>query len=145
MEELNDLFAEKGEDITPEDLKAYFDQNGIKMDQASIDQMFQSVIDPEVKSQIASLAANTAAIRAHVERTAGAANQDNKEYQKLSEEDQSIADKIIANRVDDALADKDSDAYADLEKKVLELWQAETKKATGEQEAGFFKGNEDLT
>ena len=32
MEELNDLFAEKGEDITPEDLKAYFDQNGIKMD-----------------------------------------------------------------------------------------------------------------
>jgi hypothetical protein len=50
MEELNDLFDEKGEDITPEDLKAYFDQNGIKMDEASIDQMFQSIIDPEVKS-----------------------------------------------------------------------------------------------
>lgn len=140
MKELNDLFAEKGEDITPEDLKAYFDQNGIKMDQASIDQMFQSIIDPEVKSQIASLAANTAAIRGHIERTAGAANQDNEDYQRLSKEDQSIADKIIANRVDDALADKDSKAYAQLEKDAIKAWQEES----GSKQ-GFFKGDESLT
>ena len=145
MEELNDLFAEKGENITPEDLKAYFEQNGIKIDQASIDQMFQSVIDPEVKSQIASLAANTAAIRAHVERTAGTANQDNEAYQRLSEEDQSIASKIIANRVDDALADKDSDAYAQLEKDALAAWQAETQEAGKTVEKGFFKGDETTT
>ena len=140
MEELNDLFTKKGEDITPEDLKVYFDQNGIKMDSTSIDQMFPSVVDSEVKSQIASLAANTAAIRGHIERTAGAANQDNEAYQGLSKEDQSIANKIIANRVDDALADKDSDAYKQLENDSLAAWQEETG-----SEKGFFKGDESLT
>ena len=145
MDELNNLFENKGENITPEDLKKYFDNNGINIDQASIDQMFESVIDPEVKGMIQSLAENTAAIRAHIERTAASANQDNEAYQKLSDEDKSIADKIIANRIDDALADEDSEAYTQLEKDALAAWQAETQEAGKTAEKGFFKGNENLT
>ena len=144
------LLAEKYSQIgdaalTPEKIKeALADQ---EIDQVVIDRLINAAENnaEALRTQLSAMNENTAALRGMIEATAGYTNQDNAAYQGLTDKEQSIANKVIANRVDDALVDKDSQEYADAKEAAVKAWQEETKQTRGSSEKGFFKGDETAT
>ena len=81
---------------------------------------------------VQALSENTAAIKASIEQTAGSANRENKAYQNLSEEEQELANKIIARESSKIIADTDSQQYKDAEKTNKKLFNWSDKDAYSE-------------
>ena len=83
--------------------------------------------------------ANTAALKATLEATTKSANQNNDVYTRLSSKEQSLADKIVANRTANLLEDKNSLEYKAAETQAYQAFKEET----GHKNAFMFGGNED--
>ena len=89
-----------------------------------------------LKEQIAAMAENTQAIQGMIEATVAGSNTNNSKYTKLTDEDQSLANKIVANRAAEVLSDTESDAYKNAEKAAKD-------RVMGEGNGWFSDSSED--
>lgn len=98
------------------------------------DKLIDSLADANVETQkmVQALSENTAAIKASIEQTAGSANRENQAYQNLTEEEQELANKIIARESSKIIADTDSQQYKDAEKANEKLFDWSDKDAYSE-------------
>ena len=94
--------------FTAEEIKRILEAEG-----GFSDKLIDSLADANIETQkmVQALSENTAAIKASIEQTAGLANRDNKAYQNLTEEEQGLANKIIARESSKIIADTNSQQY----------------------------------
>lgn len=115
--------------FTAEEIKRILKEEG-----GFSDKLIDSLADANVETQkmVQALSENTAAIKASIEQTAGSANRENQAYQNLTEEEQELANKIIARESSKIIADTDSQQYKDAEKANKKLFDWSDKDAYSE-------------